>query len=332
MLENYEIDWASIRSEISKLNAKSIFIELPEGLKGAMPEISENLRDYRIYFSGENVYGACDTQDNPFDVTLHFGHSIIPDIDYGKRIIFIELRRRLEISEEKLSRLSSLKFKRIGLVATVQYIGFLPILKDYLERNGKKAIISSGDSRLTYPGQVLGCDFSAAISISDSVDCFIVFADGEFHARGIAISTGKETIALDPNTFEIRTVDHEKFLRQRYAMVEKAMNSRYFGIIVSMKLGQTRYALANILKEKINRAGKRAEIIIMNEITPQKLMNIPVDMFVNTACPRIALDDAELFNYRIITLQELEMALGERPLSDYTIDMINRVDRIKGHR
>ncbi|MGC8993086.1 MAG: hypothetical protein ACP5JE_05995, partial [Thermoplasmata archaeon] len=38
-----------------------ILIELPEGLKYLIPEIRSYLRDFDILFSGENIYGACDS-------------------------------------------------------------------------------------------------------------------------------------------------------------------------------------------------------------------------------------------------------------------------------
>ena len=33
MLQDYEIDWDNINEKLSKMNAKRILIELPEGLK-----------------------------------------------------------------------------------------------------------------------------------------------------------------------------------------------------------------------------------------------------------------------------------------------------------
>jgi 2-(3-amino-3-carboxypropyl)histidine synthase len=38
----------------------------------------------------------------------------------------------------------------------------------------------------------------------------------------------------------------------------------------------------------------------------------PVDAFVNTACPRIAIDDAVRYSKPLITPFELEVALGEK--------------------
>lgn len=326
MLDDYEIDWTKIRKNLKHLKAKSVFVELPEGVKGAIFEIQEMLSEFSPVFSGENVYGACDTIYTDADVTLHFGHSAIPNLDYGKKIIFVEMRRKIVIDEKRLGRMPEIGCRSVGLLATVQYIHLLPVIDSILRKKGIECIISTGDSRLAYPGQVLGCDFSAATSITASVDCFIVVADGEFHAAGIAISTGKRTYSLNPITSEIKEVNIDGFLRRRYAMVERAMKAKNVAILVSGKIGQMRISLARWLKSRLENAGKRAVIVFMNDISPQKIRNIPADIFVNTACPRISLDDEELYDYRIVTPQEMEMAIGERPLDQYAVDMINYVD------
>ncbi|MBU2560389.1 2-(3-amino-3-carboxypropyl)histidine synthase subunit, partial [archaeon] len=44
--------------------------------------------------------------------------------------------------------------------------------------------------------------------------------------------------------------------------------------------------------------------------------------FVNTACPRISIDDAGKFKRPLITPVELEIVLGAREWEDYAIDEI----------
>ncbi len=47
-------------------------------------------------------------------------------------------------------------------------------------------------------------------------------------------------------------------------------------------------------------------------IGPDLIDFYPVDAFVNTACPRIAIDDAVRYRKPLITPFELEVALGEK--------------------
>ena len=69
---------------------------------------------------------------------------------------------------------------RVGLLATIQYIGCLEQAKAVIESHGKKAVIAEGDRRTCYPGQVLGCDCSSAEIASADVDMFLFVGEGDF--------------------------------------------------------------------------------------------------------------------------------------------------------
>ncbi|MEM0077590.1 MAG: diphthamide biosynthesis enzyme Dph2 [Thermoplasmata archaeon] len=331
MLQDYEIDWDNINEKLSKMNAKRILIELPEGLKIYIFEIMKKLINFEIYFSGENIYGACDVSDlsSKFDAVLHFGHAEIPNINYGGKVIFVEMRNKININENLINKIVQLNCKKIGLLATIQYIDFLSKIPEILSKNNIEIFIGHGDSRLKYPGQVLGCDFSSALKIMKEVECFLVIADGEFHAIGIAISTGMKTFALNPITEELKEININEFLKKRYMIIEKASKSKSVGIIVSSKIGQSRYEIAKSLMKKIEESGRKAAIIVMNEITPYKIKNLPFDVFVNTACPRISTDDAENYEYKMLTPMEMEMAIGVRQMYPYVMDMISQISPLR---
>ncbi|MGC8663052.1 MAG: diphthamide biosynthesis enzyme Dph2 [Thermoplasmata archaeon] len=330
MMEDYfEIDWKKIKDELKSKNINTLFIELPEGLKQFIPEIDEKLKNFCLIYSGENVYGSCDT--DIFIKTngiLHFGHAPIPNLKYRENTFFAELKRKIEINENLLKSILDLKCKNIGLLATVQYISLLDSLSDLLRHYDIKVYISKGDDRLFYPGQVLGCDFSSAEKIKDLVDCFLVLADGTFHANGIFMSTNKNTYAAEPITGKISKIENDRFLRERYLQMERARSAMKIGILVSTKIGQYRINIAKKIKDEIIKNGKKGYIVVLNEITSNKLQNLNFDAFVNTACPRITLDDVSLYDKPILTPMEMEMALGIIPNNNYIIDRINYVDNI----
>ncbi len=58
-------------------------------------------------------------------------------------------------------------------------------------------------------------------------------------------------------------------------------------------------------KKKIEKMGKNVFVIFMNEITPEKLEGINVDLFVNCACPRIGMEDVVKFRKPLINVDEL---------------------------
>ena len=50
----------------------------------------------------------------------------------------------------------------------------------------------------------------------------------------------------------------------------------------------------------------------LDHISPDLIDFYPVDAYVNTACPRIAIDDSVRYAKPLITPYELEVALGEK--------------------
>ena len=111
-------------------------------------------------------------------------------------------------------------------------------------------LLEKGDNRVAYAGQVFGCDFSSALSISDKVDFFIFVGEGRFHPLGVAISTEKKVFAFDCDGIYSLNDYKDKILKERFGAIFRAKDSKKFGLIVSSKKGQKRMALAKILRER----------------------------------------------------------------------------------
>ena len=61
---------------------------------------------------------------------------------------------------------------------------------------------------------------------------------------------------------------------------------------------------------------------MMDLVTPDQLLAFKVDAYVNTACPRITIDDAQRFHVPLLTPQEFEIVLGERNWDELVMDEI----------
>ena len=214
--------------------------------------------------------------------------------------------------------------KIVGLVATVNYVRELPKVKEYLESEGFEALIGIGDVRVKYPGQVLGCNFSSALSVSDNVDFFIFAGEGRFHPLGVAISTEKKVFAFDCDGIYSLNDYKDKILKERFGAIFRAKDSKKYGIIVSSKKGQKRMKLAKILKKKIEDSGLAADIILIDEVSPDKLYGFDYDSFVICACPRIGIDDAKRYKKPLLTPKELEILLDGK--EEYIMDQIEQSD------
>ncbi|NLD57871.1 MAG: diphthamide biosynthesis enzyme Dph2, partial [Methanomicrobiales archaeon] len=66
-----------------------------------------------------------------------------------------------------------------------------------------------------------------------------------------------------------------------------------------------------------------AVVVTMNEVSPDELLNLGFDAYVNTACPRLAYDDQVRFPAPVLSPQEFEILCGVRGWEEYAIDEIS---------
>jgi len=276
-----------------------IILQFPEGLKQMALKEAKKCNDALISFSA--CYGACDLAIEEAKAVgvkkiIHFGHAPFLNADEERRIkemgIEIEYREfpiEMEFEEVLEKALKELKkFKNIGLVTTVQHAMQVEKMKEYLEKGKTKVFVGKG-VRTKYPAQILGCDVGAAQSIADKVDGFLYVGGGLFHVLPLSV-LNKKTLLADPFSKQVRWMDEDferrnKKIRGRSALLAE---SKKVGILVSTKIGQFNYRLAQELKRKLEEAGKECTILVGNEIRDEQLTNLrEFDCFVNTACPRI---------------------------------------------
>ena len=79
----------------------------------------------------------------------------------------------------------------------------------------------------------------------------------------------------------------------------------------------------NNLAKRLEKHNKKGYLLALDHVSPDLIDFYPVDAFVNTACPRIAIDDSVRYAKPLITPFELEVALGEKKWeSGYQFDEI----------
>ncbi|MFQ6127451.1 MAG: diphthamide biosynthesis enzyme Dph2 [Thermoplasmata archaeon] len=327
MIGDWEIQ--KMADEISRLKAKSVAIQFPDGLRRKIVDIAFELQErtnVEIYLWGDPCYGACDVADAPVDLIFHLGHAPLPHIE-SKNVVYMELQSEFP-ETDLLERAVPFLEGKVGLISSVQYIPELLLVKQFLASKGLVGRIGEGDLRISYPGQVLGCNFSSARSIADDVDMFLYIGGGDFHPIGVALATGKRIVVLDPEKNEVRDVEDvvDEMKRLRFAVMEKAKSADIFGIIISRKIGQERFKLASSIEKLLDKKGKKSVTILIDYVTPENLIGLTVDAFVSTACPRIAIDDQARFDKPILTPIELRILLEEQEWKDYSLDEILETD------
>lgn len=225
-----------------------------------------------------------------------------------------------ELSEEDaqdrfmdaVGRLAPLTGTKLGLVGSIQHLHLLPDFHDRLEEAGFEVEIPIGGARLSFPGQVLGCNYSGD---DDSIGHYLFLGSGDFHPIGLVLHTGKPLAMLDPYTGDAEEMSLERIeriLRQRFGLIMASGEAQRFGILIGEKPGQMRRSLALRMKRLLEKHGKKGYLLALEHVGPDLIDFYPVDAFVNTACPRIAIDDAVRYQKPLITPFELEVALGEK--------------------
>jgi 2-(3-amino-3-carboxypropyl)histidine synthase len=314
MLSNETSD---IIRHLRKRGAKSVALQFPAGLKRRAAAFAADLREegFDVIISGDPCYGACDLALGTLayaDVLVHMGHA---PVDEQERVIFLpyEVDFNVAVLEKAIPLLGE---TTTGLVTTVQHAHLIPAMESFLKERGVDVRVADGRGRTPLRGQVLGCCFTTAKDTGAEETLFV--GTGLFHPIGIALATKARVIALDPLTGTAQEVSGEALLRRRFGIIEKARGATRIGIMVSTKSGQGRMNLAR----RLVALSSHAVIVTMNEVSPDELLNLGFDCYVNTACPRLAYDDQVRFPVPVLSPQEFEILCGVRRWDQYMIDEI----------
>lgn len=286
---------------------KKILLQVPEGLKGKVLSIAKELEKQgnEVLISCEPCYGACDLRDSEAkrlgcEKIIHYGHSKFVESEIP--VEYEEMKYKKNIQLKEIGKLEN--FKKIGLISAVQFVDSLPQIKKQLEEAGKEVLIGKPDNKNLYDGQILGCNISAAKSIEKKIDCFLFLGTGRFHPIGVAVNSKKPVFIFDVEKNKIEEAEKERFLKQKIATIELARDAKVFGILISTKPGQMNLKAAEQIKKRIEKAEKTGYVLVLDEVKPEKLEGLQLEAYINTACPRIAIEDRTLFKKPILNLDE----------------------------
>jgi len=327
LVETLRLEIDSAIDELTKMKTKTVLLQMPSGLKRKAQEIADEIRNRtgaEVLISGDSCYGACDLPDSSLrfvDAVVQVGHSPIPSVRCSKPMIFIRAKISIDLKKALESAVHLLK-SPVGLLSTAQHLHQLQETKSMLEEKGFRVFIGPGSGRIEEDGHILGCDYSSAKSVSDSVESFLLLGGGRFHAIGARLLTGKPVIIIDPEreTAVLEDTDIDRFMRRRFAIIQKIKQAESLAIIVSSKVGQDRILLAQRLSKLASQKNRNCSIVIMDDLSPEKLLNLGFDAYISTACPRIALDDADRYEKPVGTTSELLVAIGLMDWENYKID------------
>lgn len=324
----YHLELDRVVEEIRDSGAERVLLQLPDGLRPLAFQVVKALRmgtGAQVFLSGDSCYGACDLAVNQArelsaDIIVHYGHSGMA-VDGGVPVLYVHAEVDLDaeaLVEEAAPHLS--RWRRIGLVTTVQHVHMVEEIRDILRGRGFTVYVGEGAERAPYPGQVLGCCYRNASAVVGDVEAYLYVGGGEFHPKGLIMSTGKPVVVANPfdATATLLTMDDlMRLAKRRVAQIAAAGEAERIGLLVSSKPGQRAIAVAEALRDRFASKGREAVIIYLDEVRAEHLNNfVEAQAFVDTACPRVAVDGVGGLGRPILTVQEAEVVLGDRRWED----------------
>ena len=108
-----------------------------------------------------------------------------------------------------------MKDTKLGLVGSIQHLHLLP---DFHDRWKKQDMMSPyvGGARLSFPGQVLGCNYSGD---DDTIGHYLFLGSGDFHPIGLVLHTGKPLAMLDPYSGNAEEMSLERIRKNSKAKI-----------------------------------------------------------------------------------------------------------------
>jgi 2-(3-amino-3-carboxypropyl)histidine synthase len=324
----YHLELDRVVEEIRRRGADRVLLQLPDGLRPLAFRVVKALREgtgANVFLSGDSCYGACDLAVNQarelsVDLIVHYGHSrMIVDGDVPVLYVNAEVDVDAVALVDEAAPLMS-RWRRIGLVTTVQHVHMVDEIRELLRVRGFMVYVGEGAERAPHPGQVLGCHYGNAQAVAGDVEAYLYVGGGEFHPKGLILSTGKPVVVADPYNASVRLMTMDDLMRlakRRVAQIAAAGEAERIGVLVSSKPGQRATMVAETLRSRFAAKGCEAVIIYLDEVRAEHLNNfVEAQAFVDTACPRVAIDGVSGVDRPILTVREAEVVLGDRRWED----------------
>ena len=218
---------------------------------------------------------------------------------------------KVKLNQATLDYITKKKYRKIGLYASVQFCNQLAEVEEQLHKL-KLELVTSQPDRTHVKGQLLGCDnYHNSLNLNQDVDCYLYVGDGRFHPLALVYLQKdnpqlKEVICNDPisNKMTLMGVkDIETILKKYRGSLIKFLSADIIGVISTIKPGQEQLRPSFQLEKKY--PGKKFYYFIDNTVSFDNLENFNfIEVWVNTACPRIGFDDQEKFLLGVINLND----------------------------
>ena len=194
--------------------------------------------------------------------------------------------------------------QEIAIFTTIQFSHNLPKIIKAIEKTGRTVKLLKG-KHTQYPGQILGCEF-----LEYDAKAFLYIGDGKFHPEAIMMQNlEKQVFQFNPFDSSLKELDKEeikKLIKKHKGAIVTFLSRTNIGMIITTKPGQGFLKRALQFKEQAEKKDKKVYMFICDTVDFNQIENFPfVECWVNTACPRIALDDKDKFNKPVVNMEDV---------------------------
>lgn len=329
------IDKSAITKIVEETKPKIIAFNAPDGLLGQTRKLASELESkfgLQAIMISDPTYGSCDTVDIDAqrvgaEVAFHIGHNVTVK-KFGKITYSIDAFddtsfHNAVVDAEK--KLRSTNIDSVGIVAFAQHYPELQRVSDQLANDGFKVLIGKGMGQL-HDGQIFGCEFYPAFNIRDKVGAMLLLGQSMFHAIGLCLSTGRQTLMLDPylgEAVDVQSIADER-LKKAVLSIYKARDATRFGVIIGLKEGQIMADQSIKIKSKLEKLGKQVELIALREITADRMNSMTeIEAFVQTGCPRIGVD-GYTFSKPVLSVPQTDALINLLSGEELQMDLFQR--------
>lgn len=323
--KNYDFEIHKTIFRIKQLKAKTVALQMPEGLLLFATTIADIIKEFtgaETVIMGDVTYGACCIDDLTakalgVELLIHYGHSCLVPLDQtsGIKVLYVFV----DIKIEPLHFIDSIKINfeaqtKIFLMSTIQFVTTIQTCQRILKEIGYDVSISQ--FKPLSPGEILGCT-APTLTCADVI---IYLGDGQFHLEAAMIANPNiQAYKYDPYSrcLTKEYYDHEEMQQVRKKCIADAQNANTFGVIMGTLGRQGSPKVVEYLRERLEKAGKKAIVILLSEIFPTKLdLFTKIDAFVQIACPRLSIDWGTAFSKSLLTPYETAIVTGESKWHD----------------
>jgi len=197
------------------------------------------------------------------------------------KTLFIPTQRKLKANKSKILEISKQLPNNIVIAYSIQFKDLANEIKQILSKEHNIIGII----------QVLGC---SKPKLSKQTQAILLIGSGKFHATGLATETNLPIYILEKDKlYKTSKKDIEQFKQKQKVAYVKFLNANKVGILVSTKPGQQNLKQAINLKKKLK---KKSYLFLTNNININEFENFGLDSWINTACPRMDMNDNRIIN------------------------------------